>query len=290
VAQHAAYRAKVGYHQAIRRLHAAGGSLREIAEALRMSHQRVHQIIDEAEPTRRREPPRLSGPVGPCSFCGHPHDVCAKLIAGPGVFICDRCVIQATRLTAGPAVDDRAEGAMRLEPPGSEAPVQLLRPGGPEGALPGRQRAVGACRQVRRPAPDLRQVPGRVPGDPGRDLAGLSRARWAAGTALRDYRAELEMPPKVARAAGPPEGADASTATRPRRGIAARQARPTAQAADLQVCAPGRTRTCTLRIRSRPMTVQTVSPGVVLAGQVGWVVQAVRPSHVVSCLAEWPAE
>ena len=50
-----------------------------------------------------------------------PHDVCAKLIAGPGVFICDRCVIQATRLTAGPAVDDRAEGAMRLEPPGSEA-------------------------------------------------------------------------------------------------------------------------------------------------------------------------
>jgi DNA invertase Pin-like site-specific DNA recombinase len=55
VSQHATYRAKVDYHQAIRRLHAAGGSLREIAEALRMSHQRVHQIIEEAaEPTRRR--------------------------------------------------------------------------------------------------------------------------------------------------------------------------------------------------------------------------------------------
>jgi DNA invertase Pin-like site-specific DNA recombinase len=48
VAQHAAYRAKVDYHQAIRRLRAAGGSLREIAEALRLSHQRVHQIIEEA--------------------------------------------------------------------------------------------------------------------------------------------------------------------------------------------------------------------------------------------------
>jgi ClpX C4-type zinc finger len=124
VSQHAAYRAKVEYHQAIRRLHAAGGSLREIAEALRMSHQRVHQIIEEAaEPTRRRrwrrEPQVLSGPVGPCSFCGRPRDVCAKLIAGPGVFICDRCVMQATRLPAGP-VDDRAEGPMRLEPPGSE--------------------------------------------------------------------------------------------------------------------------------------------------------------------------
>jgi hypothetical protein len=127
VAEHAAYRAKVDYHQAIRRLHAAGGSLREIAEALRLSHQRVHQIIDEAaEPTRRRrwrrrEPQRLSGPAGPCSFCGRPRDVCAKLIAGPGVFICDRCVVQATRLAAGSAVDDEAEGPLRLEPPGSQA-------------------------------------------------------------------------------------------------------------------------------------------------------------------------
>jgi ClpX C4-type zinc finger len=125
VAQHAAYRAKVDYHQAIRRLYAAGGSLREIAEALRLSHQRVHQIIDEAGPTRRRrwrrEPQLLSGPVGPCSFCGRPRDVCAKLIAGPEVFICDRCVVQATRLAADPVVEGQADGSMRLEPPGSKA-------------------------------------------------------------------------------------------------------------------------------------------------------------------------
>jgi hypothetical protein len=125
VTQHAAYRAKVDYHQAIRRLHAAGGSLREIAETLRLSHQRVHQIIEEAaEPTRRRrwrrEVQTLSGPVGPCSFCGRPRDVCAKLIAGPGVFICDRCVVQATRLAAGPSVGGQQEGSMRLEPPGAE--------------------------------------------------------------------------------------------------------------------------------------------------------------------------
>jgi hypothetical protein len=125
LSQHAAYRAKVDYHQAIRRLHAAGGSLREIAEALRMSHQRVHQIIEEAaEPTRRRwrrEPQLLPGPVGPCSFCGRPRDVCAKLIAGPGVFICDRCVAQATRLAAGAAVEGQAAGSMRLDPSGSQA-------------------------------------------------------------------------------------------------------------------------------------------------------------------------
>jgi ClpX C4-type zinc finger len=125
VAQHEAERARVGYHHAIRQLHAAGGSLREIAEALRMSHQRVHQIIDEAaEPTRRRwrrEPQVLPGPPGPCSFCGRPHDVCARLIAGPGVFICDRCVVHAFRLDATAAVDDRAEAPMLLEPSGSQA-------------------------------------------------------------------------------------------------------------------------------------------------------------------------
>jgi ClpX C4-type zinc finger len=123
VAEHAAYRAKVHYHQAIRGLHAAGGSLREIAEALRMSHQRVHQIINEAaEATRRRrESQVLSGPVGPCSFCGRARDVCAKLIAGPEVFICDRCVLQATRLAAGSAVEGQAEGSLRLEASGSQA-------------------------------------------------------------------------------------------------------------------------------------------------------------------------
>jgi hypothetical protein len=124
VAEHGAYRAKIHYHQAIRRLHAAGGSLREIAEALRMSHQRVHQIINQAaEATRRRqrETQVLSGPAGPCSFCGRPHDVCARLIVGPEVFICDRCVMQATRLAAGSAVEDQAEGSLRLEPPESQA-------------------------------------------------------------------------------------------------------------------------------------------------------------------------
>ena len=125
VAEHAAYRAKVHYHQAIRRLHAAGGSLREIADAFRLSHQRVHQIINEAaEATGRRRwrrQPQVLSELGPCSFCGRPRDVCPKLIAGPGVFICDRCVMQATRLAAGPAVEGPAEGLMRLEAPGSQA-------------------------------------------------------------------------------------------------------------------------------------------------------------------------
>ena len=117
VAQHAAERARADYHLAIRRLQAAGGSLREIAEALRLSHQRVHQIIEEAaEPTRwwRRRRQILHGPPGSCSFCGRSHEECAQLIAGPGVFICDRCVVQATRLSASAPVKGWAEGPLRI--------------------------------------------------------------------------------------------------------------------------------------------------------------------------------
>jgi hypothetical protein len=125
VSQHAAYRAKVDYHQAIRRLHAAGGSLREIAETLGLSHQRVHQIIEEAaEPTRwrwRRRRQVMHGPPGPCSFCGRSHQECAQLIAGPGVFICERSVAQATRLSASTPGPGWAEGPLRLEASQSEA-------------------------------------------------------------------------------------------------------------------------------------------------------------------------
>jgi ClpA/ClpB-like protein len=44
--QHDVERARTDYHHTIRRLHAAGASLREIADELGLSHQRVHQIVD----------------------------------------------------------------------------------------------------------------------------------------------------------------------------------------------------------------------------------------------------
>ena len=50
-AQHGTDSARAEYHHAIRRLHASGGSMREIADALGLSHQRVHQIIDETGAT-----------------------------------------------------------------------------------------------------------------------------------------------------------------------------------------------------------------------------------------------
>src|SRR5262245_34430215 len=39
---------RADYHTLVRRLHLAGGSLREIAQALTLSHQRVQQIVEGA--------------------------------------------------------------------------------------------------------------------------------------------------------------------------------------------------------------------------------------------------
>jgi hypothetical protein len=99
--QQRAEQAQVAYQHAIRRLHAAGGSMREIADALGLSYQRVHQIVDlstgKGAVKRRVARPPGAGPPRPtaamtCAFCGSDGTRVQRLIAGPGVFICDRCV------------------------------------------------------------------------------------------------------------------------------------------------------------------------------------------------------
>ena len=47
--QHELDRARVDLNHQIRRLHSAGGSMREISEKLGISHQRVHQIVTDEE-------------------------------------------------------------------------------------------------------------------------------------------------------------------------------------------------------------------------------------------------
>lgn len=105
---------KADFGWAIRRLHAAGGSLREIADALELSHQRVHQLVEGsgrggwiARLIRGRP---QSGPRSPgfCSFCGASQFDTRKLVAGPGVWICERCIGSATRVAseASPSADD----------------------------------------------------------------------------------------------------------------------------------------------------------------------------------------
>jgi hypothetical protein len=95
--------ARAEYHTAIRRLHLAGGSLREIAAALSLSHQRVQQIVDQAGGSWWQRVWRTRGGHrdATCTFCGLPPSEVKKLVAGPDVFICDRCLAQAGRALAG---------------------------------------------------------------------------------------------------------------------------------------------------------------------------------------------
>ena len=88
VAQQQVEHERAHFHEAIRQLYVGGVTLREIAEELGLSHQRVHQIVDGG----------LT-----CSFCGAAQVDVLKLIAGPGVYICDRCVTLAVRVVGGEA-------------------------------------------------------------------------------------------------------------------------------------------------------------------------------------------
>jgi ClpX C4-type zinc finger len=90
--------ARAEFHRAVRRLHLHGSSLRELAANLGLSHQRVHQIVEEAGGSRRWV--RVRGGAqrrgrdlqAACTFCGKPQTGVRKLIAGPGVYICEGCV------------------------------------------------------------------------------------------------------------------------------------------------------------------------------------------------------
>lgn len=130
------YEARATLHQTIRRLHTTGGSMREIATALGMSHQRVHQIIGtdgivEVEssavtdvsplPVPASFPSAMSvavtGGEDACSFCRAPRRELDRLLAAPGpVFICDSCVTLANL-----AVQQRSAAGFRSVPVDEDA-------------------------------------------------------------------------------------------------------------------------------------------------------------------------
>jgi hypothetical protein len=108
--------ARAEFHRAVRRLHLHGASLRELADELQLSHQRVHQIVEAAGGSRRwrrreRTPPDLR-----CSFCGRPQRKTRKLIAGPGVYICETCVAVADTVVTSERPAETALGIIESVP------------------------------------------------------------------------------------------------------------------------------------------------------------------------------
>ena len=118
-AEHDARAARADYHHAVRRLHVAGAPLREVAQALGISHQRVQQIVKATGGTwwTRMWRTRRISPDMTCSFCLRPSERVAKLIAGPEVFICDACVQSAEQVLRTKKA--KSTGHQRMEPIGS---------------------------------------------------------------------------------------------------------------------------------------------------------------------------
>jgi ATP-dependent Clp protease ATP-binding subunit ClpX len=59
-----------------------------------------------------------------CSFCGKPQTEVQKLIAGPGVFICDGCVGLCVEIIEGPPGEAKEPGSLL---PGNQPTEQLLK-------------------------------------------------------------------------------------------------------------------------------------------------------------------
>lgn len=98
------------YRRAVRRLHVAGSSMREIADALQLSHQRVHQIVEASGGPRRRWKlrKRTRGPLV-CSFCERGADDVPTLVAGAHAYICGDCIA-----AAGAGAFDKVHAASTL--------------------------------------------------------------------------------------------------------------------------------------------------------------------------------
>ena len=132
--------ARAEFRYSVRKLHLAGASLRELGEALSLSHQRVHQLVEEAggggrgwrSLTAHGERPRRGDLA--CSFCGKPQKETRKLIAGSGgVAICDACAAKADRVLE--------TGKVAATPLSSIKPVPLPT----AGSVPSAAGAAGRC-------------------------------------------------------------------------------------------------------------------------------------------------
>jgi hypothetical protein len=132
-AQRQADVAKADYRHAVRRIHYAGASLREIADALELSHQRVHQIIESTGGTGGWKSSRKPASDMSCTFCGLSADEVTKLIAGPGIFICDECVTRVRRVATESASQRTSRADLDPLPEGSRLKCSFC--GKPKGRI-----------------------------------------------------------------------------------------------------------------------------------------------------------
>lgn len=102
------------HHTSVRRLHVAGASRREVAQALGISYQRVQQIVEGARGTwwQRIRRTRSVSRDAVCTYCDRPPSEVVKLVAGPNVFIFDRCIGRMEATVGGSMTDARRNASV----------------------------------------------------------------------------------------------------------------------------------------------------------------------------------
>lgn len=86
---------RADFRRAVHRLAADGSSPRDIAAALGLSGRQLDEIARAAGGSSRAGRGQAPGTELACTFCGRSQRQVRKLIAGPGVHICETCVALA---------------------------------------------------------------------------------------------------------------------------------------------------------------------------------------------------
>jgi ClpX C4-type zinc finger protein len=132
----------------VHRLAADGSSPQDIAAALGLTARQLDEIAQTAGSPGRGGRGQAPGTELACTFCGRSQRQTRKLIAGPGVYICDACAVLA-------AAGARRAGA------GRRGAVPFLRKAPRSGHRPGRH-AARRRRHGCRASGDLRGMPRAV--------------------------------------------------------------------------------------------------------------------------------
>jgi len=107
---------RADFRRAVRRLAANGSSPRDIAAALGLSDQQFDQVAGAAGGSGPAGRGHAPGTELACTFCGRSQRQVRKLIAGPGVYICEACVALAGGVVSSGAAAGTPLGRIHAAP------------------------------------------------------------------------------------------------------------------------------------------------------------------------------
>ena len=91
---------RADFHRAVHRLVAGGSSPGDIAAALGLTDQQLDEVVRAIGGSGGGDRGQAPETTLACTFCGRSQREVRKLIAGPGVYICDGCVELAGRVVS----------------------------------------------------------------------------------------------------------------------------------------------------------------------------------------------